>query len=73
MTSHRVRPHDTDTQEPRPRHTHPVTIALFPTALSLEEGGVPALPLEANLQKGRAAMSRAAGTWGRLRTGEFRT
>lgn len=27
----------------------PVTVALFPTALGLEEGGVPALPLEANM------------------------
>lgn len=27
----------------------PVTIALFPTAFSLKEGGVPALSLEANM------------------------
>lgn len=43
-----------------------MTIALFPTAFRLKEGGVPALPLEANLQQGTAAISGAAGTWGRL-------
>lgn len=38
-------------EEPQnPGHTYPVAIALLPTAFGFKEGGVPALPLEANLQ-----------------------
>lgn len=50
-----------------------MTIALFPAAFGLKEGGVPALSFEANLQKGRAAIGRATGRWGRLGTWEFCT
>lgn len=38
-------------EEPQnPGHTYPVAIALLPAAFGFKEGGVPALPLEANLQ-----------------------
>lgn len=51
-------------EEPQdPGHTHPMAIALLPTAFCFEERGVPALPLEANLQwGGKQSVSPTAGT-----------
>lgn len=39
------------TEEPQnPGHTYPVAITLLPAAFRFKEGGVPALPLKANLK-----------------------